>query len=81
MLRMNATTKPRVDYRPTWLEFTEKDLKVLGTASIVDIGAENIYVIKSGKQYFFKPGNTDKFHLGSFDFTNPALFQDCSISA
>lgn len=72
MLRMNATTKPRVNYRPTWLEFTEKNLKVLGTASIVDIGAENIYVIKSG--------NTDKFHLGSFDFTNPALFQDCSIS-
>lgn len=57
---------------PIEIEATEKDLAALGTAEIVSIGDENIYMKKDGLTYYSKVQSTDHYTVGLWDFAeNP----------
>jgi hypothetical protein len=53
---------------------SDAEIQQIGIANVVDIGQENVYLEKDGVAYYFKPGNTDDFTVGIFDFTNVTVF-------
>lgn len=55
---------------------TNAEVQELGVAEVTDIGEENVYVNKDGASYYFKPGNTEQFALGSFDFGSVNAFDE-----
>lgn len=58
--------------KPIEIEATEKDLAALGTAEIVSIGDENIYMKKDGLNYYSKVQSTERYQVGVWDFAaNP----------
>ena len=48
---------------------TQAEIRALGIAMIDDVGNENVYVIKDGMPYYFKPVNTDNYAKGEHDFS------------
>ena len=67
-----AETKKKKDEASKPTEIEEDVLAALGVATITDVGNENIYFEKDGKNYFSKVGNTDNYKVGSFDFAAKA---------
>lgn len=53
---------------------TDAEIRALGMAEIESIGSENVYVIKDGKEYYFKPVDTGQFKVGPFDFSGVTVF-------
>lgn len=49
---------------------TQASIRALGTAVIDEVGSENIYVIKDGQPYYFKPGSTSNYAVGEHDFSS-----------
>lgn len=66
-----AGTLPPTD----WLD-SNAAINALGIAVITDVGEENIYVRKDNKRYFFKPGNTNIFQVGNYDFSGITVFDE-----
>lgn len=56
---------------------SDSEIQSLGVADITSVGSENVYVEKEdGTRYFFKPGDTSRFEVGSYDFSNEIIFND-----
>lgn len=53
---------------------SNEEIRALGVATITDVGGENVYVERDGKQYFFKPLNTDVYSVGEHDFSGDKTF-------
>lgn len=70
-----AKKKMESDKTPKMLDRNE-DIRALGVARITDIGDENVYVEKDGKEYFFKPaGDTyERYEVGEYDFSNEDIY-------
>lgn len=52
----------------------EIPLRALGAVTITDLGSENTYFVKDGKEYYTKLFNPDLLKLGYLDFNSPGLF-------
>lgn len=66
---MAAVEPVKIDWaKAENLDTTEK-IRAIGIAMIDEIGNENVYVVKDGKPYYFKPGNTDHYAVGKHDFS------------
>lgn len=48
---------------------TQASICDMGIATIDEIGSENVYLIKEGLPYYFKPGSTGKYAVGEHDFS------------
>lgn len=55
---------------------SDAEIQALGVANIDEIGSENVYVEKDGRPYYFKPGNTERWQVGSHDFSNEVVYGD-----
>ncbi len=58
---------------------TQAKIRALGIAMIDDVGNENVYVLKDGIPYYFKPINTDNYAVGEHNFTNDNAYGEDSI--
>lgn len=71
-----AVVEPIVDLDPIidWTKAenldTTESIRALGVAEINEIGGENVYVLKDGKPYYFKPVSTSGYAVGEHDFSN-----------
>lgn len=54
----------------------DKTLRALGVVNITDVGSENIYFTKNGKEYCAKVHWTERFKAGEHDFSNEFVFSD-----
>jgi hypothetical protein len=71
-----AAKKQSVDWSKARELGSDAEIKALGVANIDEIGSENVYVEKDGKPYYFKPGNTERWQVGSHDFSNEVVYGD-----
>lgn len=56
-------------------------IRALGVATIDDVGSENVYIVKDGQPYYFKPGNTDPYRVGEHDFSNDTAYGETPTQA
>lgn len=54
-------------------------IQALGVANVTYIGAENVYLEKDGKAYFFKPVESERYQVGLTDFSNIVVFPEAEI--
>lgn len=71
--RIAARKSVSKSFSPTCLD-SDLEIRQLGIATITDIGNENVYVLKDGIEYYFKPPNNSAFQLGCFDFSEVVVF-------
>jgi len=62
-------------------ELEVDELPNLGMAKITSVGGENIYIEKDGKRYFSKVGNTGRYAVGDFNFSQENHYSEKIIAA
>lgn len=58
---------------------TDARIQALGTVSVVEVGAEFVYVERDGARYCFRPADTSAFMKGLLDCSRLRIYRDNSI--
>lgn len=79
--KVEAESRPVIDWTKAEHLDSQESIRALGVATINDVGNENVYVVKGGKPYYFKPVNTDNYAVGEHDFSNDSPYGETELPA